>query len=162
MNPIHIFTLGYFQQYLIIGVIFGIIIGSYAFLRIRYALSDSALSKNKIVAISGIIGLLAFLFCLNIWSNAAIFTLYLFIASVIADIIKLIWKYLLKEKHLKFIPKIHKNGILAFVIFAIIIIHGVYGMNHIDMTEYNLTTDKIGNESYLIVFISDLHFFRFF
>lgn len=158
MNPIHIFTLGYFQQYLIIGVIFGIIIGSYAFLRIRYALSDSALSKNKIVAISGIIGLLAFLFCLNIWSNAAIFTLYLFIASVIADIIKLIWKYLLKEKHLKFIPKIHKNGILAFVIFAIIIIHGVYGMNHIDMTEYNLTTDKIGNESYLIVFISDLHY----
>lgn len=107
--------------------------------------------------VAGLIAIVAFLFCLNIWSNAAILALYLFIASLLADIIRLIWKYVLKDKPLKFIPKLHKKGILALIIFAIIIIHGVYGMNHIDLTEYNLTSDKIDNE-YSILFVSDVHY----
>ena len=158
MNPIHFFTLGYFDEYLPIGIVFGIVIGLYAFFRIKYALSDSKWSKNKKLALRVIVAVLAFVFCLNIWSNAAIYTLYLFIASVIADIIRLIWKHLIKDKYLKFIPKIHKKGILALIIFALIIISGVYGMNHIEMTEYNLSTDKIGNDSYSIVFVSDVHY----
>lgn len=157
MNPIHFFTLGYLEEYLIIGIIFGIIIGLYAFFRIRYSLNDSSLSKNKRMIVAGLIAIVAFLFCLNIWSNAAILALYLFIASLLADIIRLIWKYVLKDKPLKFIPKLHKKGILALIIFAIIIIHGVYGMNHIDLTEYNLTSDKIDNE-YSILFVSDVHY----
>ena len=148
MNPIHFFTLGYFDEYLPIGIVFGIVIGLYAFFRIKYALSDSKWSKNKKLALRVIVAVLAFVFCLNIWSNAAIYTLYLFIASVIADIIRLVWKHLIKDKYLKFIPKIHKKGFLALIIFALIIISGVYGMNHIEMTEYNLSTDKIGNDSY--------------
>ena len=101
---------------------------------------------------------MAFICCLNIWSNAAILTLYLFLSSIIADAIGIIWKYLLKGKYLNFIPKYHKKGVLALIIFAIIIISGVYGMNHIELTEYNLTTDKINNESYSIVWISDIHY----
>lgn len=31
-------------------------------------------------------------------------------------------------------------------------------MNHIELTEYNLTTDKINNESYSIVWVSDIHY----
>ncbi|MDO5861131.1 metallophosphoesterase, partial [Methanobrevibacter sp.] len=31
-------------------------------------------------------------------------------------------------------------------------------MNHIELTEYNLTTDKIDNESYSIVWVSDIHY----
>ena len=158
MNPIHFFTLGYFDEYLPIGIVFGIVIGLYAFFRIKYALSDSKWSKNKKLALRVIVVILAFVFCLNVWSNAAIYTLYLFIASVIADIIRLVWKHLIKDKYLKFIPKIHKKGFLALIIFALIIISGVYGMNHIEMTEYNLSTDKIGNDSYSIVFVSDVHY----
>ncbi len=101
---------------------------------------------------------MAFICCLNIWSNAAILTLYLFLSSIIADAIGIIWKYLLKGKYLNFIPKYHKKGLLALIIFAIIIISGVYGMNHTELTEYNLTTDKINNESYSIVWISDIHY----
>lgn len=157
MNLIHFFTLGYFQEYLIIGIIFGIIIGTYAFFRIRYSLKDSTLSKKKGMIIAGLIALLTFIFCLNIWSNAAILALYLFLASLAADIIRLIWKYLLKDKPLKFVPKLHKKGILALIIFAVIIIHGVYGMNHIDLTEYNYTTDKFDNQ-YSILFVSDVHY----
>ncbi|WP_407422891.1 metallophosphoesterase [Methanobrevibacter sp.] len=158
MNPIHFFTLGYYPEYLFIGVIWGIIIGFYAFFRVKYALNNSNLSKNKKLTINFIIPILAFICCLNIWSNAAILTLYLFLSSVIADVIRIIWKYLLKDKYLNFIPQYHKKGILALVIFAIIIISGVYGMNHIELTEYNLTTDKINNGSYSIVWVSDIHY----
>ena len=158
MNPIHFFTLGYFSEYLFIGVIWGIVIGFYTFLRVKYALSNTKLSKNKKITINIIIPILAFICCLNIWSNAAILTLYLFLSSIIADAIGIIWKYLLKGKYLNFIPKYHKKGVLALIIFAIIIISGVYGMNHIELTEYNLTTDKINNESYSIVWISDIHY----
>ena len=158
MNPIHFFTLGYFSEYLFIGVIWGIVIGFYTFLRVKYALSNTKLSKNKKITINIIIPILAFICCLNIWSNAAILTLYLFLSSIIADAIGIIWKYLLKGKYLNFIPKYHKKGVLALIIFAIIIISGVYGMNHTELTEYNLTTDKINNESYSIVWISDIHY----
>ena len=158
MNPIHFFTLGYYQEYLFIGIVFGIIIGAYAYFRIKYSLNNSKLSKNKKLAINLIIPIFAFICSLNIWSNAAILTLYLFLASVIADIIRIIWKYIFKDKYSNFIPKYHKKGILAFIIFGIIIISGVYGMNHIELTEYNLTTDKIDNESYSVVWVSDVHY----
>lgn len=158
MNPIHLFTLGFFEEYLIIGIIFGIIIGAYSFFRIKYSLKDSDLSKNKKRLINFIIPIFAFICCLNVWSIAAILTLYLFMSSLIADIIFLIYKFLINGKFAKFIPKFHKKGIIAFIIFAAIIGGSVYGMNHIDLTEYNLTTDKLDNESYSIVFISDVHY----
>lgn len=158
MNPIHFFTLGYYQEYLFIGIIFGIIIGVYTYFRVKYVLDNLDLSKNKKLAINIIIPIIALLCCLNIWSTAAILTLYLFLSSVTADVIRIIWKYLLKDKYLNFIPKCHEKGVLAIIIFAIIIISSVYGMNHIELTEYNLTTDKIDNESYSIVWVSDVHY----
>jgi len=158
MNPIHFFTLGYYPEYLLTGIIIGIVIGIYAFFRVRYALNDSKLSKNKVMIISAPISIFAFICCLNIWSNAAIYTLYIFLCSLFADIIRLIVKYPLKDKYLKFMPKLHKKGGLALILFMIIIISGVYGMNHIDQTEYNMTTQKIGNDSYKLIFISDTHY----
>ena len=158
MNPIHFFTLGFLPEYLVMGIILGILIGSYSFFRVKYALNDTKLTKNKQIMIISIIAILSFLFCLNIWSMAALLIFYLFISSLIADLILVIRKYVIKEKHLNFIPKIHKNGLLAIIIFASIIIGSVYGMNHIELTEYNITTDKIDNESYSILFVSDVHY----
>ena len=158
MNPLDFFTLAYYGKYYIIAIIFGIIIGLYALFRVYYALNSTTLSKNKKIIISITIAVIAFVIMLNGWSNAAIFTVYLFFASILADSIRLIWKYLLQDKYLKTIPRLHKKGILAFIIYALILIHGFYGMNHIDLTEYNLTTDKIGNDSYSILFVSDIHY----
>ena len=107
----------------------------------KYSLNNIELSKKKI-AINLLIPVLAFVCCLNIWSNAAILTLYLFLSSIIADVIRIIWNYLLKDRHSNFIPKCHKKGFLALIIFAVIIIGSDYGMNHVELTEYNLTTDK--------------------
>ena len=158
MYSIPFFTLVFYPEYLVIGIVLGILIGAYSFFRVNYALNNVNLSKNKQIILSSIIAILSFLFCLNIWSMAAILIFYLFISSLIADLIRIIQKYLIKEKHLNFIPKIHKNGLLAIIIFAAIIIGSVYGMNHIELTEYNLTTEKIDNESYSILFVSDVHY----
>ena len=59
MNPIHFFTLGYYPQYLLMGIIIGIVIGIYAFFRVKYALNESELSKNKVMIISAIISVFA-------------------------------------------------------------------------------------------------------
>ena len=111
MNLIHFFTLGFFPEYIVMGIILGILIGIYTLFRVKYALNDSNLSKNKQIIISSIIAILSFLFCLNIWSMGAILIFYLFISSLIADLIRIIQKYLIKEKHLNFIPIIHKKGL---------------------------------------------------
>lgn len=159
MNPIQYFTIGYRPEFLFIGILLGVIFGIYVYFRVRYALKDSEMSKNKKLTIHLIIPILTFIICsFNIRSFVSILTLYLILSSIIADIIKIIWKYLLKGKHLNFIPKFHKNGIIAIIIFAAIIISGVYGMNHIEPTEYNITTDKIDNNSYKIVWVSDIHY----
>ena len=158
MYSIPFFTLGFYPEYLVIGIVLGILIGAYSFFRVNYALNNVNLSKNKQIILSSIIAILSFLFCLNIWSMAAILIFYLFISSLIADLIRIIQKYLIKEKHLNFIPKIHKKGLLALIFFAVIILGSVYGMNHIELTEYNLTTEKIDNKSYSILFVSDVHY----
>ena len=116
MYSIPFFTLGFYPEYLVIGIVLGILIGAYSFFRVNYALNNVNLSKNKQIILSSIIAILSFLFCLNIWSMAAILIFYLFISG------------------------------------------SVYGMNHIELTEYNLTTEKIDNESYSILFVSDVHY----
>ena len=52
---------------------------------------------------------------------AALLIFYLFISSLIADLIRIIQKYLIKEKHRNFIPNIHKKGLLAIIIFTVIL-----------------------------------------
>ena len=158
MNLIQFFSLGYYPEYLVMGIVLGILIATYSFFRVKYFLNNVNLTKNKQIILSSIIAIISFLFCLNIWSMAAILIFYLFISSLIADLIRIIQKYLIKEKHLNFIPKIHKKGLLALIFFAVIILGSVYGMNHIELTEYNLTTEKIDNKSYSILFVSDVHY----
>ncbi len=158
MNLIQFFSLGYYPEYLVMGIVLGILIATYSFFRVKYSLNNVNLTKNKQIILSSIIAIISFLFCLNIWSMAAILIFYLFISSLIADLIRIIQKYLIKEKHLNFIPKIHKKGLLALIFFAVIILGSVYGMNHIELTEYNLTTEKIDNKSYSILFVSDVHY----
>ena len=158
MTLIQFFSLGYYPEYLVMGIVLGILIGAYSFFRVKYSLNNVNLTKNKQIILSSIIAIISFLFCLNIWSMAAILIFYLFISSLIADLIRIIQKYLIKEKHLNFIPKIHKKGLLALIFFAVIILGSVYGMNHIELTEYNLTTEKIDNKSYSILFVSDVHY----
>lgn len=158
MDLIDFFTIDYYGRYYIIALIFGIIIGAYSLFRVYFALNNIKLSKNKKIIISATIAILTFLIMLNGWSNAAVFIYYLFFASILADSIRLLWKYLFKDKYLKRLPQLHKKGVLAFIIFAILVIYSIHGMSHIYLTEYNLTTDKIDNNSYSILFISDVHY----
>lgn len=158
MNIINFFTLGYEEHFLRMGLIMGTMIAIYLFFRVRYALKDSNLSKNKKYIVLFIFTLLPYVFCLNVWSFPALLTLYFFFASLIADFISIIYKLLVKDNNFNFWSKFHKKGFLAILIFAIIVIVSANGLNHIEATEYNITTDKIDNNTYSIVWISDTHY----
>lgn len=156
MNILNFFTLGYEEHFLRMGIIMGTMIAIYLFFRVRYALKDSNLSKNKKYIVLFIFTLLPYVFCLNVWSFAALLMLYFFFASLIADFISIIYKFVVKDNNFNFWSKFHKKGFLAILIFAIIVIFSVNGLNHIEATEYNITTDKIDNNTYSIVWVSEI------
>jgi len=158
MKFIHFFTLGYYSKYLSIGIPLGIIVGLYSFFRIKYALNKVNISKTVRYIICSAIGILLFAIFINPYSNASLHVFYLFLSSLAVDIIRLIWKYVFKNKHVKYFSKIHKTGLLALIIYLIVIIISFHGITHVELTEYHLETNKINNGKYSILFLSDLHY----
>lgn len=160
MSLIQIFSLGYRPEYLIAGLLAGLIIGIYAFFRLGRLLSHYKISKKASLIVRSIITILIIISCYNIQSLVTLLLAYLFFASVLADIIRIIHMLFFTDKDIKIInsiPKLQSKGILAIIFFILIIVGGVYGLNHIEQTDYNITTDKV-NESYTILFISDVHY----
>ena len=152
MGLIDFFMFGFRGNYLIPGIILGIIIGLYTFFRLSKLFSYYNIDKKQSLISRSIISLFCFFCCFNVQSSATILIAYAFASSIIADIIGIFYKLIFKNG-----LKIHKNGILCLIFFILIIGVSIYGINHIEPTEYNLTTNKT-NESYTILFISDVHY----
>ena len=152
MSFIHFFTLGFRENYLLHGIILGIVIGTYTFFRLSKLFSYYNLDKKVSIIARTVIAIFFFICCFNVQSTATILIAYAFGSSVVADIIGITYK-LISKKGLK----IHKNGILCLIFFILIMGVSIYGMNHIEPTEYNITTNKT-NESYTILYISDIHY----
>lgn len=152
MSFIHFFTLGFRENFLLHGIILGIVIGIYTFFRLSKLFSYYNLDKKVSIIARTVIAIFFFICCLNVQSTATILIAYAFGSSVVADIIGITYK-LISKKGLK----IHKNGILCLIFFILIMGVSIYGMNHIEPTEYNITTNKT-NESYTILYISDVHY----
>ncbi|MCQ2972613.1 MAG: metallophosphoesterase [archaeon] len=160
MSLIHIFTLGFRPQYLIVGLLAGCIIGFYGFFRLGRLLSHYDISKKASLIFRIILTILIIISCFNIQSLVTLLLAYLFFASVLADIIRIIYSLIIGNKNIKilnYIPKLHSKDILALIIFILIIAGGIYGMNHIEQTDYYINTNKT-NETYTILFISDIHY----
>ena len=152
MSFIHFFTLGFRENFLLHGIILGIVIGIYTFFRLSKLFSYYNLDKKVSIIARTVIAIFFFFCCFNVQSTATILIAYAFGSSVVADIIGITYK-LISKKGLK----IHKNGILCLIFFILIMGVSIYGMNHIEPTEYNITTNKT-NESYTILYISDIHY----
>ncbi|MDO5850360.1 MAG: metallophosphoesterase [Methanobacteriaceae archaeon] len=152
MNLIHFFTLGFRPNYLIEGLIIGIVIAIYAFFRLSSLFSYYNMSKKNSLILRVLISIFIIICSCNVQSTATILIAYLFGVSIVVDIFGTVYK-LISGKWLK----IHKNGLLVAVLFILIVAFSVYGLNDIQQTDYNITTDKT-NESYTILYISDLHY----
>ena len=142
-----------------LGCLVGLIIGAYVFKKMETFLSFYNVNNHK-KPIKCIVAIVFFISCLNIFSLSSIIAIYFVLSSVISDIINLIVEFINKKlnfKALNFISKLNKSGILAIIIFLILIISGLYGINHIQETDYEIASDKV-NESYTVLFISDTHY----
>lgn len=160
MSFVQIFNLGYRSNYLFAGLLVGLLIGIYTFFRLSKLFDYYNLKKRNSLILRIIISICIFISCYNIQSTITILLTYLFFSSVIADIIRIIHKIIIKISKLspsKFIQKIHRSGILALIFFILIVSVSVFGMMHVDNTNYNLTTNKTNN-SYTILYISDIHY----
>lgn len=152
MSLIHLFTLGFRENYLIPGLIIGIIMASYAFIRLSYLFSYYGISKRNSLILRSISSIFIIICSANVQSTVTLLIAYLFGCSLLVDIIGIAYK-LISKKGLK----IHKNGILAIILFIIVIAYSAYGLSTVSETDYNITTDKT-NESYTILYISDIHY----
>ncbi|MDO5850307.1 MAG: metallophosphoesterase [Methanobacteriaceae archaeon] len=142
-----------------IGCLVGLIIGFYIFKKMDTFLSFYNVDNHK-KPIKWIVAFLFFISCINVFSLSSIIAIYFVFSSVISDIINFICEFISGKvdfKALNFVSKLNKSGILAIIIFAILIISGLYGINHIQETDYEITSDKV-NESYTVLFISDTHY----
>lgn len=150
-----------------IGVLLGLGIGIYGFYKFEDILSYFKVANKPKKIIKYIVAILLFLSCLNFSSLSCIIAIHFALAFIFVDIIGFIYGIIFRNEEsldnkkdseaLKFIPKLQKSGILAIAIFLILIGSGIYGINHIEETDYYIHTDKI-NESYTIIFISDTHY----
>ncbi len=154
-----------------IGALLGLGIGIYGFYKFEDILSYFKVGNKPKKIIKYIIAILLFLSCLSFRSLSCIIAIHFALAFIFVDIIGFIYNLIFRNKEeneeslenkndtkpLKIIPKLQKSGILAIAIFLILIISGIYGINHIEETDYYLHSDKI-NESYTVLFISDTHY----
>ncbi len=152
MSFIHFFTLGFRPNYLIEGLLIGIVIAIYAFFRLSRLFSYYKISEKTSLILRIVISIFIIVCSCNVQSTATILIAYLFGVSIVVDIFGVIYK-LISGKW----SRIHQNGILVVVLFILIVAFSVYGLNDIQQTDYNITTDKT-NESYTILYISDLHY----
>ncbi len=162
MNLVHLYTMGYHPDYIIIGLIFSIVMSIYFFFRLKKLFEYYDISKKYSLTLRVILIIYTLICGINPWSLPFMTLFYIFIAAVITDIVIVIFKLVTNKlfygglKKSKFL-KLYKNGALIVIIFLIIVIAGVYQENNVVNTEYNITTDKT-NESYTILAFSDLHY----
>ncbi len=149
------FTLGYMEEYLPIGAAVGVLCGAYTFFRTKGLIR--ALGKNPLSAKScllrSFLAVLNIPFCLNMWAPSCVLAFYIMLSGIIADILAFVFHKLLKKSGSRF----YLAGGLAAVVFALLLVHGLYGMNRIVKTEYRVASKNVKNP-YKIVFISDTHY----
>ena len=146
--------------FLIFGLIVALLFGLYGYYRFNHILSNYDLSEKNRKILQIAIAIIFFICSIDFSSFTGILIICAIISLTIMDIFGLIYDFIIRNsenKTLLKISKLRKQGIFALILLLIMIISGVYGINHIEPTEYNITTDKI-NGSYTIVFISDTHY----
>lgn len=99
--------------------------------------------------------------CRNTWNTEAMFILHFLAMFLLLDGMAFVLRrFLQKWKETKFydiLHRIYRMGVVPVVLFALVIGYGFYNMNHIEKTEYNITTVK-PIEDYDVVLLTDVHY----
>lgn len=149
------FFLGFHMQYLIQGIIVGLICSVYAFFRlgkvIKFRGENPKTAKSRLLRF--FIALAIQIMCFNIWSNATLLIFYFTLCSMVSDIVFLIISGISKRKT----PAFYQYGGIAVILLVIVYAAGIWNMNHYVETDYQISSDKV-THPYKVAFLSDIHY----
>jgi predicted MPP superfamily phosphohydrolase len=96
----------------------------------------------------------------NIFSISFVIAFLLLQTYLFTDLVGLvIRKFVKRQNIIKWWKRIYCGGLLAFLLAGIYLVAGYFNMIHVSYTNYNITTNKLGQEQGLrIVMIADLHY----
>lgn len=119
---------------------------------------DKKARLQKVVAV--ILAIAGALPIINIFSTWAMVVLHFAAFSLLADVIRLIWR---KCRHRKDENKIwsilYGTGAVAWALTLAVMGYAYVNMHQVRVQEYNVATEKdIRQEGYTVAFLSDLHF----
>lgn len=99
--------------------------------------------------------------CANMRHTSAMAALHLLVLFLLFDLLAGFLRFLFRPtqrtRFYKLLHHIYHSGVLPAAVFIILMFYGVSNMNHIEKTNYSVSTvKKIGN--YRIALLSDLHY----
>lgn len=104
--------------------------------------------------------LVAFLSC-NMWTTMSIVLLHLIVLFGVMDVLSIPVRLLLEKKKEKkgyrFLRWFYYSGIIPVALFLVIMVYGFNQMEHIQRTEYHVSTIKQIRD-YRIALLSDIHY----
>ncbi len=154
------------------GPVFGVLFGLCMFISVRrfvkfYILKirkTDVMSKTDIIvcnAVSVAIGTAVGCCFINVRWLSAIFALHMLLFYVLFDLLHIIIVNIFKRKE-RFISVwkiIHGCGLVPLIAAILVFGYGVWNMNHVVQTTYNLSTDKpIRSEGYTVAMLTDIHY----
>ena len=99
--------------------------------------------------------------CRNTWNTTAMILLHLLAMFLIMDLVAFILRLILRgkkeSKWYDVLRRIYHCGFVSVILFVIIMGYGYYNMNHIQKTEYNVTTVK-AIQDYDVALLTDIHY----
>ncbi len=97
--------------------------------------------------------------CFKVWDCGIACLLYLIAFAMIADIMNLIFKKILKGNLQHMWRTLYGSSVIPTALTAFMMIYGIWNMGRAVQTDYIVETDKkIREEGYRVVLITDIHY----
>lgn len=118
-------------------------------------------TKGKLRLIRIGCSLLVAFFSCNMWTTMSIVLLHLIVLFGVMDVLSIPVRLLLEKKKEKkgyrFLRWVYYSGIIPVALFLVIMVYGFNQMEHIQRTEYHVSTIKQIRD-YRIALLSDIHY----
>jgi len=105
-----------------------------------------------------ILPLLVGALCLNPLRFGAIIVLHVFVLSLLAELLDLVLRGMLKNKAGFLWKKLYLSGMLPIVLTVALLVTGYVNMHAVVRTDYTVYTDKDVGKGYRVILIADVHY----
>lgn len=163
------YTLGFYSNYLVFGIIFAVLDGVYTYARVGAAIKHFRCNQKSVKSqvFRILFALLIASFCINIWAPSfQLIAFPLFIGSltwdIVAKVVGTIYHVLCKTRKAKgdvakFCSGAYWTGAILFISYACFIGWANFNLTNVLNTEYTFASNKV-TQPLNILFLSDIHY----